>query len=260
MRRGLILTGDEMHRSKTDSKVAQFWNYESRDWEQKYGRRTSYFYRCRTFHEFFTAAGINRASILDYGCGSGDITFPMLQSGHTVTGVDIAERMVKKATDRAAQFGFAGSASYHHLNDEVLASITSKTFDAVVCSSVLEYVDDDRSLLRMFHDVLRDGGIMLVSVPDRKSVFCKLDKWMYANKRVMPGFVPVEKLGYLDIQERQYDIDLFAREVEAIGFQLKAKKRNTITLQRGAIMEKLSNIPGIGMLAILMFRKVSPSA
>ena len=121
-------------------------------------------------------------------------------------------------------------------------------------------VEDDQSLLRMFHKILRDGGILLVSVPDKKSLYCKLDKWMHANKRYLPRFIPVEKLGYLDIQKRQYDIDLFVREVEAIGFGLKAKKRNTITLQRGAIMEKISNIPGIGMLAIMMFRKCGPGA
>ena len=152
-----------MHGSKPDSRVARFWDYESGDWGQKYGKATSYFYRCRTFHKFFRAAGLERASILDYGCGSGDITFPMLQSGHTVTGVDIAEGMVRKATDRAKQFGLSARASYHHLDDDVLCRISSKKFDAVVCSSVLEYVEDDRSLLRMFHDVLRDGGILLVS-------------------------------------------------------------------------------------------------
>jgi len=206
------------------------------------------------------AAGLDRASILDYGCGSGDITFPMLQSGHSVTGVDIAEGMIRKATERAEQSGFTARASYHHLDDVVLSKISSETFDVVVCSSVLEYVEDDRSLLRMFHDILRDGGFLLVSVPDRKSLYCKLDKWMYANKRFLPRFIPVEKLGYLDIQKRQYDIDLFVQEVEATGFKLKAKKRNTITLQRGAVMEKFSNIPGIGMLAIMMFRKGSPGA
>lgn len=249
-----------MHQTNADSKVASFWDYESRDWGQKYGKSTSYFYRCKTFHDFFMATGLDRASILDYGCGSGDITFPMLKSGHIVTGIDIAEGMITKAADRAEQFGFTEKASYHHLDDAVLSRISSMKFDVVVCSSVLEYVGDDRSLLRMFSDILRDGGFLLISVPDSRSLFCKLDKWMYANKRFMPGFIPVEKLGYLDIQQRQYDIDLFVRETETAGFKLLAKKRNTITLQRGVIMEKLSNIPGMGMLAHMMFRKGNTGA
>lgn len=244
-----------MDRSKTDSMVARFWDYESQDWGQKYDKATSYFYRCRTFYEFFMTAGLDRASILDYGCGSGDITFPMLQSGHSVIGVDIAEGMIRKATERAEQSGYASRASYHHLDDAGLSRISSEKFDVVVCSSVLEYVDDDRSLLRMFHDVLKDGGFLLVSVPDRKSLYCKLDKWMHANRHLLPGFIPINKLGYLDIQKRQYDIASFVQEMESTGFQLKATKHNSITLQRGALMEKFSNIPGIGMLAILMFRK-----
>jgi 2-polyprenyl-3-methyl-5-hydroxy-6-metoxy-1,4-benzoquinol methylase len=250
--------GDDMTRSKADLKVARFWDYESQDWGQKYGKATSYFYRCRTFYEFFAATGLEHASILDYGCGSGDITFPMLQSGHSVTGIDIAEGMVRKATERAEHFGFAAKASYHHLNDVALARIASEKFNVVVCSSVLEYVEDDEALLKMFHDHLMDDGYLLVSVPDRKSLFCRLDKWMHANKRFLPGFIPVEKLGYIDIQQRQYDINVFVRKVESLGFTLKAKKHNTITLQRGVVMEKFSNIPGVGMLALMMFRKGAP--
>ena len=242
----------------TDSKVADFWNYESQDWGQKYGRKTSYFYRCRAFHEFFNATRFEKASILDYGCGAGDMTFPMLRSGHTVTGVDIAREMILKAAERARQYGLAARASYHHLDDSVLSRIASEKFDVVVCSSVLEYVEDDTALLRLFHDVLRDGGYLLVSVPDRGSLFCKLDKWMYANRRFLHKFVPTEKLGYLDIQKRQYDIDSFIGKVTSMGFDFVAKKRNTITLQRGVIMEKLSNIPGMGMLALLSFRKSPP--
>lgn len=247
-----------MHPGKSETSVARFWDRESKDWGIKYGKATSYFYRCRTFREFFASTGLSGASILDYGCGSGDITFPMLQSGHSVSGVDIAQGMVKKATERAQQAGLSARGSYRLLNDEVLASISAARYDAVVCSSVLEYVDDDRSLLRLFHGVLRDGGYLMVSVPDVRSLYCRLDRWLYANKRLLPGFFPVEKLAYLDIQRRQYDIASFIRDVEAIGFALRAKRHNTITLQRGAIMEKFSNIPGIGMLAIMMFQKTAP--
>jgi 2-polyprenyl-3-methyl-5-hydroxy-6-metoxy-1,4-benzoquinol methylase len=245
-----------MHHAGFDSRVADFWDRESKAWGEKYGRRSSYYYRCKTFHEFFLATNLERASILDYGCGSGDITFPMLQAGHRVTGIDIARGMVTKATERAAQAGFTATASYHHVDDIALSAIPHGTFDVVVCSSVLEYVDDDQSLLKMLRELLREGGFLLVSVPDRRSLYCRLDKWLYANKRHLPKFFPVEKLAYLGIQKRQYDIGQFIRDTENSGFELAGKRHNTITLQRGALMEKFSNIPGIGMLAIMMFEKV----
>ena len=245
--------------NKFDPRVASFWDSESQHWTMKYAKRTSYFYRCRTFYEFFKTAGLQCASILDYGCGSGDISFPMLQDGHSVIGVDIAEAMINKACDRAKAYGPSLNASYQHLNDNIVATISLKKFDVVVCSSVLEYVDDDMSLVRMFHSTLKDGGFLLVSVPDVKSAFCKLDRWMHANKGLVPSFIPVEKLGYLDIQKRQYDIGMFIEAVEKLGFRLLARKHNTITLQRGALMERISNIRGIGMLAIMMFQKGSPT-
>ena len=256
----LTLNGANMYRDKFDSRVGHFWDRQSRDWGQKYGKRSSYYYRCRTFHQYFLATELRRASILDYGCGSGEITFPLLQAGHSVTGIDIAPGMIRNAIQRAQQSGLAARASYHHLDDTILSAISSRSFDVVVCSSVLEYVDDDRALLNMFHDLLRDGGFLLVSVPDKRSLYCKLDKWLHANRPLLPRFIPVEKLDYLDIQKRQYDIDQFVRDVEASGFELRAKKHNTITLQRGAIMERLSNIPGVGMLAIMMFKKVASVA
>src|SRR4051794_8499743 len=206
-------SGANMYRGKFDSRVARFWDQQSKDWGQKYGTQSSYYYRCRTFHEFFLATELRQASFLDYGCGAGDITFPMLKTGHSVTGVDIARGMINNAIERAEGSGLAAKASYHHLDDISLAALPSGSFDVVVCSSVLEYVDDDRSLLEMFHALLRDEGFLLVSVPDRKSLYCKLDRWLHANRRFLPTFIPFEKLGYLDIQKRQYDIGHFIHEM-----------------------------------------------
>ena len=47
------------------------------------------------------------------------------------------------------------------------------------------------------------------------------------------------------------------RLVEQAGFKFVTKKHNTMTLQRGFLMERISNIPGIGMLAIMLFQKSS---
>ncbi len=241
--------------NRFDSNVASFWDRESLNWGEKYRKRTSYFYRCRAIYQLFASTGIRQASILDYGCGSGDITFPMLRDGHSVTGVDIAEGMIRKARDRAEKAGLSEKATYYYLQHGIPSNILSDQFDAVICSSVLEYVQDDMSLVRIFYSILKVDGFLIISVPDRRSLFCKLDKWLHANRRFLPGFIPIEKLGYLDIQKRQYDIGSFIETVEKFGFKLVAKKHNTITLQRGSLMELMSNIPGIGMLAIMMFQK-----
>src|SRR5262245_48531522 len=163
---------------KYDITVADFWNRESQTWGSKYRGKTSYFYRCRTFYKFFRSTQLKQSTILDYGCGAGDISFPMLKDGHSVVGVDIAAEMVDKARMLADQHGFSSRTIYRYLDDPALNEITASKFHVVICSSVLEYVDDDMSLVWMFHEILMDGGYLLISVPDRQSLFCRLDRWM----------------------------------------------------------------------------------
>jgi len=245
-----------MKPQQIENKVADFWNRESRDWGDKYGVRSSYYFRCQIFYNFFTesAAG-KKCQILDYGCGAGDITFPFLSEGHSVLGVDIAAEMVSKAKDRAKGNGFSANSEYRVLKDESLLQISQQEFDVVVCSSVIEYAADDHALLELFGSVLKPNGTLIISIPDQKSVFCKLDKWLFKNQNLVNRFIPVGKLAYLDIQKRQYNVNQFIKSVEEVGFCFQKMKYNSITKQRGYLMEKISNIPGCGMLCILKFSK-----
>ncbi len=103
-------------KSQTHEKnVAEFWNRESRDWGEKYDVSSSYYYRCQTFYDFFVESAKPNCLVLDYGCGAGNITFPLLQEGHSVVGVDIAAEMINKASNRAKNNGFESKSEYHIL-------------------------------------------------------------------------------------------------------------------------------------------------
>jgi SAM-dependent methyltransferase len=52
--------------------------------------------------------------------------------------------------------------------------LEDRSFDAIICSHVLEHVEDDRSAMRELHRVLRPGGWALVLVPldlNRKTTY-----------------------------------------------------------------------------------------
>jgi SAM-dependent methyltransferase len=53
-------------------------------------------------------------------------------------------------------------------------ALTDRSFDAIICSHVLEHVEDDRSAMRELYRVLRPGGWALVLVPldpDREATY-----------------------------------------------------------------------------------------
>lgn len=64
--------------------------------------------------------------------------------------------------------------SFEHPNIDVVCSILDldgafeeSSFDAVICSSVVEHVTDPRQAVRQMHRVLKPGGVLLLTVPFR---------------------------------------------------------------------------------------------
>ncbi|MCC8984520.1 class I SAM-dependent methyltransferase, partial [Bradyrhizobium acaciae] len=55
-----------------------------------------------------------------------------------------------------------------------------RSFDGVLCASVLEYVSDVAQCLRQIHRVLRPGGLLLVSIPNRGSLLRQSYKLAHA--------------------------------------------------------------------------------
>jgi SAM-dependent methyltransferase len=102
-------------------------------------------------------------TVLDLGCGTGQIASAIAAAGMRATGCDISPEMLRRAAaaDRSA------TADWVQLDTgwQVLP-FGPETFDAVVASSVLEYVDDAEAVLRECRRVLRPGGILLCTVPD----------------------------------------------------------------------------------------------
>jgi ubiquinone/menaquinone biosynthesis C-methylase UbiE len=100
-------------------------------------------------------------SVLDLGCGTGELAIALATSGMRATGCDISPEMLRIAAEANA------SVDWIELEpDWRVLPFRAGAFDAVAASSVLEYVDDPVTVLRECHRVLRPGGIVLCTVPD----------------------------------------------------------------------------------------------
>ena len=107
--------------------------------------------------------------VLDLGCGEGRhvIAMQTLYSADAV-GVDLSLKDLATAQARQKEFvqGHPSEALFALLAGNALElPFADATFDAVICSEVLEHIPDWRGTLAEIRRVLKPGGRLCVSVP-----------------------------------------------------------------------------------------------
>ncbi|HED17736.1 MAG TPA: class I SAM-dependent methyltransferase [Gammaproteobacteria bacterium] len=108
------------------------------------------------------------ARILDYGCGAGVISLEMAKNGYNVVGADGAPGMIEAAETERVRRNI-DNVSFN-VESSGAKDYPDNSFDAIVCSSVIEYVSDDKRLLSEFIRIIRPGGWLLFSVPHDMSM------------------------------------------------------------------------------------------
>jgi arsenite methyltransferase len=110
--------------------------------------------------------------VVDVGAGPGLLVAEMAEqvgpAGH-VTGLDIAESMVRIAQRRCAQEPIRSRTTIIQ-GDAIDLPFADGAFDAAVSTQVYEYVSDIGAALKELHRVLRPGGRALILDTDWDSV------------------------------------------------------------------------------------------
>lgn len=104
------------------------------------------------------------SAILEYACGTGNITVPLAQAGYHVSATDISEEMLfvaqQKTRQRAMQVKFACA--------DMREFKMNKPVDAIICACdgvnyLIEQKDID-NFAKCSYDNLREGGVLLFDI------------------------------------------------------------------------------------------------
>jgi 2-polyprenyl-3-methyl-5-hydroxy-6-metoxy-1,4-benzoquinol methylase len=139
------------------------------------------------------------ASVLDYGCGTGDIAVALAARGYQIEACDASAKMIEQARALHGGSGVRFSViepemAARQRTSDVAASTLGmghERFDAVICSSVLEYLNDLPTSLRALIAMLKPHGWVIATVPNVTHQLRRGEAWHRALMRnpLMRAFV-----------------------------------------------------------------------
>lgn len=172
----------------TANQVRTHFNHKAARWRSKYGQAGSLNSRLERFTVRLSQLCPPPGRVLDFGCGTGEIAAAIEEMGYRVAACDIAEKMIEIA--RRTHDG--SGVEWVCVNpDWRVLPFADRTFDAIIASSVFEYLVEVQHAATELSRVLRPEGILLLSVPNPFSYVRRIEGLLHSavlNER-LPGLL-----------------------------------------------------------------------
>ncbi len=143
--------------------------------------------------------------VIDFGCGSGVFSHYLAEKGCIVIGIDGSDAMIALCHQKKT------SANVRYLRQTLPLPDEHKyaPSDAIIMSSLLEYMDDVPQMLRQAHGLLKPNGLLLVSMPNQLSIYRRIERWLF-RLTGRPRYVA---------HSRHYATETaFSQQLSALGF------------------------------------------
>lgn len=99
---------------------------------------------------------------LEYGCGTGLLSFALRSHFADITMADVSEGMLAVANDKIDAAGGRDHLEAIKL-DLLIDTVPGKRFDIIYSAMTLHHIPDTDAILRRFHEVLVRGGLLCIA-------------------------------------------------------------------------------------------------
>ena len=173
---------------------------EARDrWQRYWAERENieevYSNEGRIIRELLPLVRGQNARILEVGAGSGRDSVELAQAGASVVVLDYVPSSLETARRVAAS---AGNSVLLVCGDANAMPLRSECFDVVFHQGLMEHFRDPRPLLEENRRVLKDGGHLLVDVPQKYHIYTVVKHVLIALGRWFAGWETEYTIGGLE--------------------------------------------------------------
>ena len=179
------------------------WHSEiAADFDAKYLNSAAFKERLSVWGQLMAAHITPQSRVLDAGCGSGVMAQLASARALSVHGFDGSAEMVALAKARKAR-GQMANTEFEQGTLESSGWLESGGYDVILCSSVLEYVEDWMAAFSHLAAALNPQGVIIFSMPNGASLYRKAERLAfaltgrpayYAHVRHVPTAREVDKL------------------------------------------------------------------
>jgi len=135
------------------------------------------------------------AEVLEVGAGHGTFSDRVAPHVRRLVALDLSERCAEILRER-----FAERPNVEVVHGDIGAAARLGPFDTAILVNVLEHIEDDDTVLRQLHDLLRPGGRLVLWVPAFPALYSHFDR----------------KIGHY----RRYRRPTLTRQLDSAGFDV----------------------------------------
>lgn len=151
------------------------------DFDAKYKTSREFIERYQIWSSYLQQHLKPTDTVLDAGCGSGVFSFLAAQLCQSVVGVDGSQGMLKLCEEKRTQKKVSNVTFYEHYLPLPTHFLANQRFDAIISSSVLEYIQDWEKCVADFNTRLKDNGLLIVSMPNYSGIYRKLERVLFST-------------------------------------------------------------------------------
>ena len=217
---------------KTVNEVTLLFDDKARSWNDKYRPNGPLAFRVSIFSAILATLVKRDAALLDFGGGTGAISSALASQGYKMTACDISEQMIlagrRAHSDKPIEWVLLRK-------DWKRLPFADNIFDAIIASSVFEYLSNVENTMKECSRVLKPAGKLIFSVPNLAHPLRKLERLLHPLATIaakVPFARDLPRIGnylsYLQLSRVRLSPEQWIERARAVGLDsLKIQRPET---------------------------------